>query len=97
VQSALANLTINVHLHTLQAPDADDAELFSFEKARPQLLDGIDKADPTGNGCVYAPDIYKLADPDSTETSVPILFDTKTKRVVSNESADIVRMFAMIS
>ena len=28
---------------------------------------------------------------------MPILFDTKTKRVVSNESSDIVRMFAMIS
>eukprot|EP00747_Dinoflagellata_sp_TGD_P197995 gnl/TRDRNA2_/TRDRNA2_70055_c1_seq1.p1 gnl/TRDRNA2_/TRDRNA2_70055_c1~~gnl/TRDRNA2_/TRDRNA2_70055_c1_seq1.p1 ORF type:complete len:211 (+),score=16.08 gnl/TRDRNA2_/TRDRNA2_70055_c1_seq1:1-633(+) len=35
-------------------------------------------------------------DPESTQTSVPILFDTKTKRVVSNESADLVRMFSML-
>ena len=50
-----------------------------------------------GNGIQYAPEIYKLSDPDSTETSVPCLFDTQTRRVVSNESADIVRMFALIS
>jgi len=75
----------------------DPNELKAFETAKPELLEGIDRADPTGNGCVYAPDIYKLSDPDSTQTSVPILFDKKTKRVVSNESAYIVRMFAMIS
>lgn len=77
-------------------PD-DPNELKAFETARPELLEGVDSADPTGNGCAYAPEVYKLSDPDSTQSSVPILFDKKTKRVVSNESSDIVRMFAMLS
>lgn len=71
--------------------------LCDFERSRPELLEGLDTVDPTGNGVRIAPDVYQLADPASTETSVPILFDTKTKRVVSNESADIVRMLAMLS
>ena len=53
--------------------------------------------DPTGNGVQYAPEIYKLSDSDSTQMSVLLLFDRKTKRVVSNESADIVRIFSMLS
>lgn len=77
-------------------PD-DQSELKSFELERPELLDGIDKEDPTGNGIKIAPEIYQLSAPESTEASVPILFDKKTLRVVSNESADIVRMFAMQS
>ena len=76
---------------------SDPEELTEFERQRPSLLEGVDKEDPTGNGFQYAPDIYKLHDPDSKEKSVPILFDTKTGRVVSNESADIVRMFSMVS
>ena len=60
-------------------------------------MEGIDSTDPTDNSFTIAPDIYKLADPLSSEVSIPILFDKTTKRVVSNESADIVRMFAMQS
>lgn len=70
----------------------EESEFKSFEIDRPDLLEGIDKSDPTGNGFKCAKDIYKLSDPTSTEKSVPILFDTKTNRVVSNESADIVKM-----
>jgi glutathionyl-hydroquinone reductase len=77
-------------------PD-DPSELKGFELQRPHLLEGIDTLDPTGNGFTIAPEIYQLSDPSSKESSVPILFDKKTKRVVSNESADIVRMFAMQS
>jgi len=78
-------------------PAEESGALKPFELERPGLFKGLDKADPTGNGFVCAPEIYKAAVPGSTETSVPILFDRKTKRVVSNESADIVRMFAMAS
>jgi len=70
----------------------EESELKSFEMDRPDLLEGVDKSDPTGNDFKCAKDIYKLSDPTSTEKSVPILFDTKTNRVVSNESADIVKM-----
>jgi len=77
-------------------PD-DQTELKDFENARPELLEGIDREDPTGNGFEYASDIYQFSDPDSVEKSVPILFDRKSGRVVSNESADIVRMFSTVS
>ena len=73
---------------------SEDGEFRTFEKDRPGLLTGVDGSDPTKNGFTCAKDIYRLSEPDSTQKSVPILFDTKTKRVVSNESADIVRMFA---
>jgi putative glutathione S-transferase len=39
-------------------------------------------------------DIYTLADPHCTSrVTVPVLFDTAEKVIVSNESADILRMF----
>jgi len=74
----------------------DDSEFKTFEKERPGLLASIDGSDPTNNGFTSAKEIYRLSEPTSTEKSVPILFDTKTKRVVSNESADIVKMFARV-
>jgi len=75
----------------------EESEFKSFETDQPDLLTGIDKSDPTKNGFKCARDIYRLSEPTSTQKSVPILFDTKTKRVVSNESADIVRMFGSVS
>ena len=77
-------------------PD-EQSEFKEFEKERPDLLSGIDHSDPTNNGFTSAKEIYRLMDSTSTEKSVPILFDTKTKRVVSNESADIVKMFARVA
>lgn len=44
----------------------------------------------TGQGLRLMRDIYALE--GSTEKSVPVLYDKKTHRIVSNESADIVRM-----
>ena len=38
----------------------------------------------------YIPELYKKE--GSEERSLPILYDKKTKRIVNNESADIVRM-----
>lgn len=39
-------------------------------------------------------EIYQLADPGcTTRVTVPTLWDAKTKRIVNNESAEIVRMF----
>jgi putative glutathione S-transferase len=74
----------------------EDGEFKTFEMDRPDLLTGIDGSDPTKNGFASAKEIYKLSEPTSTQKSVPILFDTMTKRVVSNESADIVKMFARV-
>ena len=45
------------------------------------------------NGATYLREIYMRADPDFTgRVTVPVLWDKKTKTIVNNESADIVRM-----
>jgi len=52
-------------------------------------------------GCVPDPvqgagsirEIYELSDDTSGKYSVPVLFDTKTRKIVNNESSDIIRMF----
>jgi len=46
------------------------------------------------NGKTKLHEVYTLADPDYTgRVTVPVLWDKKTKAIVSNESADIIRMF----
>lgn len=45
----------------------------------------------TGKGLRLVTEIYQLF--ASKERSVPILFDKKSQQIVSNESADIIRMF----
>lgn len=43
-------------------------------------------------------EIYKLAAPDYIgRASVPVLFDTKTKTIVNNESSEIIRQFDQIA
>lgn len=50
-------------------------------------------ADPVMNA-QYLREIYTLSDSNFTgKVSVPVLLDTKTKQIVNNESADIIRMF----
>lgn len=44
------------------------------------------------NGADYIPELYESVGSD--ETSVPLLWDTETDTIVSNESADILRMFS---
>ncbi|MGR3434658.1 MAG: glutathione S-transferase family protein [Shimia sp.] len=46
------------------------------------------------NGLPFARDIYLKAEPDvTTRVTVPILWDTRRETIVSNESAEIIRMF----
>jgi putative glutathione S-transferase len=48
----------------------------------------------TVNHATYAHEIYTKAAPDYTgRVTVPILWDKKTNTIVSNESAEIIRMF----
>jgi glutathionyl-hydroquinone reductase len=50
-------------------------------------------ADPV-NGARYLYEVYQKAVPDYTgRVTVPTLWDTRTQTIVSNESADIIRMF----
>jgi len=49
----------------------------------------------TVNGTSYVKEIYELAGIDD-QKSVPVLFDKKTKTVVSNESAEILRMMGTV-
>lgn len=41
----------------------------------------------------FVRDIYDLVDNEPRRYTIPLLWDTKTHTIVSNESADIVRMF----
>jgi putative glutathione S-transferase len=46
------------------------------------------------NGCEWLHQVYALARPDYTGTcTVPTLWDRKTRTIVNNESAEIIRMF----
>jgi len=46
------------------------------------------------NGATYLHELYSRADPDFTgRATVPVLWDRRAGTIVSNESADIVRMF----
>ncbi len=48
----------------------------------------------TVNGATLLREIYLLDDPHCTSrVTVPVLWDKKTGRIVSNESADVIRMF----
>lgn len=45
------------------------------------------------NGCRFLYEVYKLAKPDYTgRVTVPVLWDTATRTIVNNESAEIIRM-----
>jgi glutathionyl-hydroquinone reductase len=46
------------------------------------------------NGANHIRDLYLQADPNySGQFSVPVLWDNKSKAIVSNESSEIIRMF----
>lgn len=48
----------------------------------------------TVNHTSFVHELYALADPDcSTRATVPVLWDTHSSSIVSNESSDIIRMF----
>jgi putative glutathione S-transferase len=48
----------------------------------------------TVNGFTFLRDAYTRANPDySGRVTVPVLWDKQTKRIVNNESAEIIRMF----
>jgi glutathionyl-hydroquinone reductase len=48
----------------------------------------------TVNGAARLYQLYQLADPECTSrVTVPVLWDKKERTIVSNESADIIRMF----
>lgn len=47
----------------------------------------------TVNGAQYVRDLYELCSEGNTRYTVPVLWDKVKKTIVSNESADIVRIF----
>lgn len=62
----------------------------------PDTSDDLHRFEGTGdrvNGCRYHHQIYTLADPAYTgRVTVPVLWDRERGTIVSNESADIIRM-----
>ncbi|MGN6478943.1 glutathione S-transferase family protein [Luteibacter sp.] len=60
---------------------------WTFEPAEGVIPDDV-------NGVEYVYQLYQLADPAvSGRASVPVLWDKQRRTIVSNESADIIRMF----
>ena len=60
---------------------------WTFEPGPNVLLDTV-------NGANKLYQLYQLADPECTSrVTVPVLWDKKERTIVSNESADIIRMF----
>ena len=71
-------------VNTEQAPDSQG---WAFVDG-PHIVPGTDRQ------VTYLHEIYALADPGcTTRVTVPALYDTKTRTLVSNESSEIVRMF----
>jgi glutathionyl-hydroquinone reductase len=75
--------------------DPVEANRWEFNPSRIASLTGATLPEctaetATGKGYRLATQIYQAE--GSTEASVPILYDKKTKRIVANESAEIIRM-----
>ena len=77
-------------------------EHISVSVVHPDMLDRGWTFDPEFDGATgdplfgehYLHEVYTRADPKATtRVTVPVLFDTKTGTIVSNESAEIIRMF----
>lgn len=80
----------------------DLSDLIDVSAVHPDMLKGgwtfgTDYPGATGDrlyGLPFARDIYLKAQPDMTgRVTVPILWDKATETIVSNESAEIIRMF----
>ena len=69
-------------------------DLRDYGNADSSLLEGIAKKDSLGLGLRCARNLYERE--GSKEKSVPILYDRKRGVIVSNESADILRMFETV-
>lgn len=81
---------------TRTRPDNDDDKHVGWSFNHKDNDQDIDtKPDPI-LGAKYLRDIYeKFGNPEQqTKFTVPLLFDKKTKTIVSNESADIIRMLS---
>ena len=68
--------------------------LIGLSVAEPELGEnGWTYAEPV-NGYTYHHQLYTASDPHYTgKVSVPVLWDKQTRRIVNNESADIIRIF----
>lgn len=82
---ALKGLSGMIGVSAVNALVADDGWTFD---------PGPDVIPDTVNGVRYLRDLYRLADPRcTTRVTVPVLWDKARRTIVSNESAEILRMF----
>ena len=90
------SITLDVAFPNRTAPDDPaGANRWEFDPTRIATLTGGPLPECTyetgsGRGLRLAKQLYEAEGSD--ETSVPILYDKATKRIVTNESADIIRM-----
>ncbi|KAL9125982.1 MAG: hypothetical protein Q9217_004897 [Psora testacea] len=65
-----------------------------FATSEEKLVGDNVTPDPIHDGYTHLRDIYFSVDPDYKDRfTVPTLYDVKQKKIVSNESSDIIRMF----
>ncbi len=82
---ALKKLDSVVALHQVEQAVAGQGWTFPEEG---QVVPGTDRH------VKYLHEIYTIGDPDvTTRVTVPTLWDARTRRVVNNESSEIIRMF----
>ncbi|AFZ33811.1 Glutathione transferase [Stanieria cyanosphaera PCC 7437] len=68
-------------------------EVISVATVYPSSNEGIWIFDQSEEGCNTLPEIYQLAQPGyQGRCTVPVLWDTQTKTIVNNESAEIIVM-----
>ena len=68
-------------------------DTISVSLASPSSSEGIWILDQTQEDCRTLPDLYELAEPGySGRCTVPVLWDKQTKKIVNNESAEIIVM-----
>jgi glutathionyl-hydroquinone reductase len=67
------------------------SEAISVALVSPSPNEGIWVMDQVQEGCRTLPELYQLAQPGyQGRCTVPVLFDTQTKSIVNNESAEII-------
>lgn len=68
-------------------------DAISVSIVSPSSNEGIWVLDQEEEGCRTLPELYQLAEPGyKGRSTVPVLWDTKTKAIVNNESAEIIVM-----
>ncbi|KAG6610876.1 Glutathione S-transferase [Phytophthora cinnamomi] len=100
----VVGLTVAHPIHQKTKPD-DDSDThrgwYFVDPSTTPTVTGVNGREYSTEGCIpdtvnhvkFARDLFEMVDPTPRKFSVPILWDKKKKTIVSEGSADILRMF----